>query len=358
MCRPIRWEPKVPLSEKAAPAILVLTTVLLVAGCREASTEEYQLSDAIRALPGELQVAARSELRKQSGSFATPRLLGQPSFSTARLRFGQAVYQAQCAQCHGTTGDGDGPVGKLLYPRPRDYRKGVFKFTSTRYGSKPLREDLVRTVRRGIPGTAMPSFKLLPDEEVEAVVDYVLMLTHRGELEVQIAAFADADGEVNSEIVTTELVPLVLDAWSAARGEVISSVTPEPEFTVERARLGKAAFLEKGCSKCHGEDGRAQTAEDPTKQDAWGNITRPADLTSGMLRGGREPIDVYRKIYGGINGTAMPAFDQLLKDEPDTIWNMVAYVLYITDRRRDGEIPNPGHLRRYLPAETPATPAQ
>jgi hypothetical protein len=68
-----------------------------------------------------------------------------------------------------------------------------------------------------------------------------------------------------------------------------------------------------------------------------------------MLRGGRTPLDIYRRIYGGINGTAMPAFDQLLRDEPDTVWNMVAYVLYITDRRRDGEVPSPGYLRRYLP---------
>src|SRR5690606_1874291 len=122
-------------------------------------------------------------------------------------------------------------------------------------------------------------------DDIEAVVDYVLVLTHRGELEEQIAALADADGEVDSEVIAEDLVPLVLERWADARENIIAAVTPEPEFTVERARAGKKAFLEKGCSKCHGDDGRAQTAEDPTKEDAWGNITRPADLTSGMLRG-------------------------------------------------------------------------
>lgn len=333
-----------------------LSAALWAGGCRQQPTEEFRLSDAVLALPTDLQVAVRTELRKHTGSFAEPKLLGHPEMTPEHLRFGQAVYQVQCAQCHGTTGDGAGPVGKLLYPRPRDYRRGIFKFTSTRYGAKPLRADLVRTVKRGIHGTAMPAFKLLPEQDIEAVVDYVLVLTHRGELEEQVAALADSDGELDPQVVEDELVPLVLGRWDEAREMIIAPATPEPEFTVELARLGKTAFLEKGCNKCHGDDGRAQTAEDPTKQDAWGNITRPADLTSGMLRGGREPMDIYRRIYGGINGTAMPAFDQLLKDEPETVWNMVAYVLYITDRRRVGEVPHPGYLRPYLP-EQPAAAA-
>jgi mono/diheme cytochrome c family protein len=336
---------------RIVPLLMMSAFAVGTVGCRKSPAPEFTQSEAVRALPLELQVAARTELREHCGSFAVPKLLGNDSLSVEHLRTGQTIYQAQCAQCHGTTGDGAGPMGDFFYPRPRDYRKGIFKFTSTKYGSKPLRDDLVRTVRRGITGTAMPSFKLLPDEQIEAVVDYVLVLTHRGELEEQIALFADADGELAPETVETDLVPAVLSRWHEAREMVISPATPEPEFTVERARLGRTAFLEKGCSKCHGDDGRAQTAEDPTKSDAWGNITRPADLTSGMLRGGRTPLDIYRRIYGGINGTAMPAFEQSLKEEPDTLWNMVAYVLYITDRRRDGEVPSPGYLRRYLPEQ-------
>lgn len=334
---------------RRAGLAIALLTLAVGSGCREEPSEEFKVSDAVLALPTELQIAVRTELRNYTGSFAEPKLLGNDAIPIEHLRAGQAVYQAQCVQCHGTTGDGAGPVGKHLYPRARDYRRGIYKFTSTRYGSKPLRSDLVRTIKRGIHGTAMPSFKFLPEENIQAVVDYVLVLTHRGELEEQIAVIADADGEVDSELIAEDLAPLVLERWAEAREEVIVAETPEPEFTVERVQRGKQAFLQKGCSKCHGDDGRAQTAEDPTKEDAWGNITRPADLTSGMLRGGREPMDIYRRIYGGINGTAMPAFDQVLREEPDTVWDMVAYVLYITDRRRDGEVPDPGFLRSYLP---------
>lgn len=321
---------------------------LAVSGCQREAPQQFESSPAVLALSPELQTSVRTELARLTGTFATPKLLGETSVSLEHLKRGQALYQTQCVQCHGVSGDGNGPAAATLYPRPRDYRRGIFKFTSTRYGAKPLRSDLVRTVTQGIRGTSMPSFKLFPRQDIEAVVDYVLVLTHRGELEEQLAVTADFDGEIDPALVDDELVPIVLQKWADARQAVVTVATPQPEFSAGHVQLGRAAFLEKGCAKCHGEDGRAQTAEDPSKEDAWGNRTRPADLTSGMLRGGQEPMDVYRRIYGGINGTPMPAFDQLLKDEPETIWNMVAYVLYVADRRREGEAHPPAFLRPYL----------
>ncbi len=67
-----------------------------------------------------------------------------------------------------------------------------------------------------------------------------------------------------------------------------------------------------GCAQCHGEDGRGQMATN-VGVDAWGNPTKAADLTSGMLRGGTEPLDIYRHIDAGINGTPMPSFHAALR---------------------------------------------
>src|SRR5581483_7882613 len=95
----------------------------------------------------------------------------------------RGLYREHCAHCHGITGDGVGPTAAFLNPYPRDYRKGQFKFKSTPVGQKPTHADLKKIVLEGIPGTAMPSFKLLPDVEVEALVDYVKYLAIRGEVE-------------------------------------------------------------------------------------------------------------------------------------------------------------------------------
>ena len=88
-----------------------------------------------------------------------------------------------------------------------------------------------------------------------------------------------------------------------------------PEFKQANIDQGKKAFLTKGCAKCHGDDGRGQMASN-VGDDAWGNPTKAADLTSGMLRGGTEPLDIYRHIDAGINGTPMPSFRDTLKAEP------------------------------------------
>ncbi|MCA9026240.1 MAG: cytochrome c [Planctomycetaceae bacterium] len=335
--------------------ILLSAVIVVGSGCERAVEPEWGYSPEVLELSGELQTEVRSQVRERCGTYSQPKLLGHDDVTTDWLKHGQAVYKKRCVQCHGISGGGDGPAAAVMYPRPRDYRRGIFKFTSTTYGSKPLREDLVSTLHRGIRGTSMPSFKLLPKKDIEAVVDYVLVLTHRGELENQIALTAQAEEEVDPEVVEEDLVPIVVDAWKQAIQNEVHVLTPQPEFTKANVVNGKKAFLTRGCSKCHGEDGRGLTADNLKAglKDTWQQPTRAADLTSGMLHGGQEPIDVYRRIYAGINGTPMPGFANVLKDEPDTIWDLVAYVLYVSNRRRVGDNPPPGPPAPYVPvAET------
>ncbi|RPI84584.1 MAG: hypothetical protein EHM42_07395 [Planctomycetaceae bacterium] len=136
--------------------------------------------------------------------------------------------------------------------------------------------------------------------------------------------------------------------WNAAEATPVNPETAMPVFTAVHVTRGKQAFLTKGCSKCHGDDGRGQTKDnlDAKLVDVWKNPTRAADLTSGMLHGGREPIDIYRRIYAGINGTPMPEFKTALASEPDTVWDLVSYVLYVSNARRrlPEKIPEAGSL--------------
>jgi mono/diheme cytochrome c family protein len=331
--------------------------VAVVTGCRPAMIPEFQSSTQVGALPAELQTAVKAELEKYTGTFATPKLLADVHAPAADLPRGQAVYQEYCVQCHGLSGGGDGVTATYMYPRPRDYRKGLFKFASTPYGSRPLRSDLSRTIQRGVRGTSMPAFPLLSPADLDAVVDYVIMLSRRGELEEQLSLTADSEEEVDPEIVADELVPLVVGRWAEAELAQVRPLSLPPKFTDEHVTRGRQAFLTKGCSKCHGEDGRGQTA-DNRGTDAWGFPTRAADLTSGLLHGGAQPTDVYVRIYNGINGTPMPSFAIALQQEPETVWDLVAYVMHVSSRRRVGETPDPGMMTPYpkpdLAAATPA----
>lgn len=316
-------------------------SLLLVSGCRPAFDAQYVTGKSVDTLDEELRQTVASIVLERSGTPTSPKPLADPDAPKEDVLRGRDLYNRYCQQCHGISGDGNGKAAAFLYPRPRDYRKGIFKFTTTPYGNRPRRADLLRTLRRGIPGTSMPSFNLHPDRDLEALVDYVLLLTHRGELETRLTLEAEFEEEIDPDYVP-DIVDEVLARWDSAERSEVHPLTNQPAFLTDaHIAAGREAFLSKGCSKCHGEDGRGMT-KDNIGKDAWGFTTRAADLTSGLLHGGSKPVDIYRRIVSGINGTPMPGFKSSLQNEPETIWNLVAYVLHVSGQRRRGDVPAPG----------------
>ena len=79
----------------------------------------------------------------------------------------QKLFLANCASCHGETGNGQG-TAQLDRPA-RSFQDGGFSF-----GNTP--EALFKTISVGIPGSPMPSFDLLPEADRRALADYVITL--------------------------------------------------------------------------------------------------------------------------------------------------------------------------------------
>jgi len=334
----------------------VLILVLICQGCARPTSQEWTLSAAGSALDDKLQQQIHDVLTKYTGTAARPKLLGNDAIDAARLKRGQAIYDQRCIQCHGATGDGAGPAAATMNPLPRDYRPGVFKFTSTPYGAKPRRSDLLRTLRRGVPGTAMPSFALLPEEDLQDVTDYVLVLTHRGELERALLDDAESAGEIDTEAVP-EYVQNIVDRWREAETQQVMPLSAMPPFTPESVAAGKQAFLSMDCTKCHGKDGRGGTLGNvEVGTDVWGHKTAAADLTSGMFRGGGRPIDIYRRIYSGINGTPMPSFSSALESEPEKLWHLVHFIKSVGNERR-ASLPTLEAMWKRPPQQQPSAEA-
>lgn len=96
---------------------------------------------------------------------------GDPWMSTPEVvAKGEALFQVNCAVCHGPKGAGDGPGGKALVPPPRNMVEGQWKF-----GGSPF--QLMKTVSNGSPGTSMASFGHLPEADRWALIHYVRSLT-------------------------------------------------------------------------------------------------------------------------------------------------------------------------------------
>lgn len=285
--------------------------------------------------------------------------------NTVSLAGGYSLYRKHCIHCHGVTGDGNGPTAEYLWPRPRNYQPGIFKFTSTTASTKPTREDLRRILVKGISNNSMPSFEqMMTPAEIDQVVDYVIFLSARGQGElnlINVASLEDEDAAeklFNDESVK-EAIAVVLDGWNNADAEVLNPPAPRVPTSAASVKRGREMFLGKTshkleCAGCHGAQGKGdgpsfvaikdfyelfsighESGPDKLREfadkaqkkwgDEWGMPLRPANLNTGVYKGGRRPLDLYWRIAKGINGTPMPSHASILK--PDEIWDVINFVL-------------------------------
>jgi mono/diheme cytochrome c family protein len=273
-----------------------------------------------------------------------------------RLATSAELYRQQCFHCHGAEGGGDGSTSRFLNPRPRDYRPGIFKFIAEQNKAHPRNEDLFRILSEGIYTTAMPSFRRFSDAQLWGLADYVKLLSIRGETEILTIADYDPDVGIQPEGLL-ENYKLVVERWRNADRDFVAYEGDVPEASPERVAHGRELYMsEQGanCVKCHGLTGRGdgESVKNNPKDaiDEWGQPILPRDLTSGVFRFGRRPIDIYRRVYAGINGTPMPAhFGMQITEKDgtkrtlgeDDVWDLVFYVRSLSARAREEHAPTP-----------------
>lgn len=194
----------------------------------------------------------------------------------------RGLYRQHCVHCHGINGDGHGPTAMFLNPYPRDYRKGIYKFKSTYNPDRPADKDLYHVLYDGIPGTSMPSFALLPDQEIAALIEYVKYLSIRGQMETALIGYVSEELQYNpitgvaedspegrldpannpdQRTAIEEMLTEIVEGWEAANTQ---RIVPEQETLpvdtrtaaqiAESAEKGRVLFYGEraNCVKCHG----------------------------------------------------------------------------------------------------------
>jgi mono/diheme cytochrome c family protein len=78
---------------------------------------------------------------------------------------GQALFEANCAMCHGATATGDGPMASGLPVRPPSILEHLGHHTE---------DQLIRLIQAGIPPAMPPSPRSA--EELGLILDYVWTL--------------------------------------------------------------------------------------------------------------------------------------------------------------------------------------
>jgi mono/diheme cytochrome c family protein len=248
-----------------------------------------------------------------------------------RLDAGRRAYETHCIGCHGQTGNGAGPGAFFLDPRPRNFRRGIFKFTSTETFDRPLRRDLLGTITNGLAGSSMPGFRLLSEEIRSDLVEYVRWLAIRGEFE-QLALDLAWDEEELPDF--EEVREIVTERWDDTTLRPVYPATTEPPFDAASIARGREVYFDTAianCASCHGDTGVGDGPSAGDFDDGWGYPIQPRDLTTGVYRAGETPADLYRSVATGINGTPMPAFVGSLA--PEQIWDVVHFVMSLAEGR-------------------------
>ncbi len=252
----------------------------------------------------------------EGGDFKESKTFVEGKVVTAdTLNLGQRTYVEYCIQCHGVKGDGNGVSAKGMFPPPRNFTLGIYKFGNVASGELLHDEDFYRIIRGGLKGTAMLPWDI-SDKRLDAVTQY-------------IKTFA----------------PKTWENKEAKLGEAIQA-TPNPfhekkEYAIE---YGKEVYhAVANCNSCHS----AYATKDELsayskkyKQDMpeigadfytvklqdgeHGSKNIPVDFTWHEVRTAATVEELYVRIASGIGGTSMPSWKGVIDDEQ--LWAVSYYV--------------------------------
>jgi cytochrome c oxidase cbb3-type subunit 2 len=190
----------------------------------------------------------------------------------------------------------------------RDFTFGAFKCRCTPTGQPPTDEDLMRTIRLGLPGTPMVPVTAPGDAQRAAVVAYIKTLSR---------------------------------AFTNGNQAACPAAPAPPRLSADLVSEGKQLYEKMQCAKCHGVSGRGDGPSAASLVDDWKRRIKPYDFVSepNMLKCGNDDRDLFRTLTTGMTGSPMPSFSDAMafdtaglaegarRDRVEhRVWALVAYL--------------------------------
>ena len=204
---------------------------------------------------------------------------------------GQKLYDTYCISCHGEELDGEGKLAGMLDPLPRDFSK--YQFVAS------YDDRFKDSIRDGVKGTAMPSWKdIMSDEQIETLIEFI-----------KEKSLADHDGFTRMEVTLPVIGDLERMDYKK-KGKVIEAGNSGDGFEA----------FQKFCTSCHG---KLANGKGPNAYDLEHPLPRNLINKEFMNQASVSDARLYESILLGVAGTPMPAHDHL---SDQTILNIIAFI--------------------------------
>lgn len=264
------------------------------------------------------------------------------------------AYHIHCAQCHGDSLHGNGPVAEWIYPIPKNLRNADFLRNLTY-------EQAINSIEHGVKGTPMPPWgevafdkekidgepirPVLSKLQIEQMVDWLFaglpgsqVIKHSTEVPkwhyqvedvVQDLKREGTKGlfeknkkelEVN-DFFNKKTLP---NEENQDNSKIDEFYYIKPEFYTEQNLKAGEEFFVLNCAVCHGKEAEGSGTRSETMTEA-----KPRMLTNLDWLETRDDLRLIRSIKYGVPGTAMTPWGDLTTSL--IRMQLVAYIRHLSE---------------------------
>lgn len=256
---------------------------------------------------------------KESKTFA-----GGKVVSASTLNLGQTTYVEYCVSCHGAKGDGNGIAAKGMYPPPRNFTLGIYKFANVVGGELPHDEDFYNIIGHGLKGTAMLQWDI-SDERLDAVVQY-------------IKTFAPETWEGKDKVLGAKFDLPVDPYGDVYRHQAIEKGKRVYHVTAACIQCHRGYETKENISKYNEEINKVPLKPEEFAADLYqvkhqdGDFSYkvvPPDFLFHELRTITDVPSIVQRLMYGVNGSGMPGWKDVVTDQE--LWALAYYVQSLRD---------------------------